>query len=75
VIELLDISGVPTLDTGGKAGSGGRSRGNYPIIDAATGAEIEAGTYIHYYAGRGIKASRWRLLSLNVSGPSAFLRK
>ena len=52
VVELLEIPGVPTPEEGGRGCFGIRSMGNYLIIDAATGSDIELGTYIHCVADR-----------------------
>jgi hypothetical protein len=43
---------MPTYEIGGKGCFGVRKKGNYLIIDAATGAEIEAKTYVHCNADR-----------------------
>jgi hypothetical protein len=52
VVELLEIPGVPTSEADGRGCFGIRSMGNYLIIDAATGSDIELGTYIHCVADR-----------------------
>jgi hypothetical protein len=51
VVEI-DTPGDPTFETGGKDCFGTRSKSDYLIVDAATGIDLEEGTYIRCFADR-----------------------
>jgi hypothetical protein len=52
VVVELDTPGDPTSETGARDCFGSRLKSNYLIVDAATGVDLEQGTYIRCFADR-----------------------